>query len=180
MRQSLRKSILSLSDKEYIDKEIYKKFCDRIDQGPPYYRDEGAASHFCTFLIPVNLRDKKIFIGHHIKADSWMPPGGHIDVGESPLQTVKREWQEELKMELTSEKIQLFDISIIQINNPKFPCKTHYDFWHLVHCEIIKFNFDKREFYKAGWYDIKNATKLVTNPVYLLVFDKLAKYFFRV
>ena len=180
MEKILTALVTGIQKKPYHDPQTVKKFLERIRQGPPYLRDEGLEAHFCTFLAPVNLKERKIFIGHHKKGDSWMPPGGHIDLGENPIDTVGREWYEELGFVMTDEKIELFDISMITIKRPNQKCKIHYDFWHMVHSDLKLFKYDEREFYKAGWYDIEQACDMVTNPVYKIEFAKLREHFFKV
>lgn len=177
---TLSELISQLSRNSYADKNIIDQCNQRIAKGAPFLRDEGVHDHFCTFLIPVNIPAQKIFIGHHKKGNSWMPPGGHIDKNESPIETVQREWREELGRKFTSERIELFDISIIHIDRINQTCKTHFDFWHLVHSELHDFLYDKREFYDAGWYEITKAVDMVTHPVYKTVFRKLHTYIFKV
>ena len=115
-------------------------------------------------------------MGHHKKADMWIPPGGHIDKGETPEQTVRREWKEELGRELKNEKIVLFDISIIPIENPNQSCVQHFDFWQLVLCNRDNFNFDKREFYDARWLSTEEALiHIAKRPEYILPMQHLRK-----
>lgn len=88
-----------------------------------------------------------------------MPPGGHIEKGEKPVDTVRREFKEELDFELTNEPITLFNLTIKDINKPHHPCKRHWDLWYLVEMkEEIDFNYCRREYYSAGWFSIKVAT----------------------
>lgn len=41
-----------------------------------------------------------ILLVHHRKAGLWLPPGGHVDPGETPQQTAQREIHEELGQDL--------------------------------------------------------------------------------
>lgn len=167
-------TVLSLKDNPAIDQVVVQGFLNRIKADTRLTRDEGVADHLCSFLIPVNKASRRIYIGNHIKAAMWIPPGGHIDKGELPLQAVRREFAEELSHTLTDEKIELFDISIIEIENKSLPCTFHYDFWFLVHTPVIDFNVDLKEFREAGWYPAETAAKMVTRPAYQPRMERLA------
>lgn len=41
------------------------------------------------------VRDDKILLLKHRKLGVWLPPGGHVEPGETPLDTVHREVKEE-------------------------------------------------------------------------------------
>lgn len=176
MKKSLLEAVEKLRHKEYVNTEFIKKFLNRIEQDEIYTRDEGNDSHFCSFFLPFNLETKKIFLGDHKKAGSWVPPGGHIDKGENPIQTVQREFREELRYELTNEKIELFDLSIKNIfRHNKVPCNIHFDLWHIVYVDLIDFDYDKREFYDAKWVSFDEAKELMTHEDYNIIIQNLRK-----
>src|SRR3989344_6387280 len=133
-----------------VDKSLLKKFYDRLKQGS-LVRDENPNDHFITFFIPFIQKTKQIFMGDHIKSGLWLVPGGHIDTGESPEETVVREINEKLNMSVTKNKIEFFDLSITDINST-YPCKRHYDFWYLYPLDTaIPFNYTKNEYETACW-----------------------------
>ena len=174
MKTTYKQEVLKLKNSPYVNKETIDEFLTFIRSGEPLVKPQNPAQHLCSFFLPVHAESKSVFLGHHIKADSWIPPGGHIDPAESPLDAVKREFGEELGMELTNEVINLFNLSVIHINDHRL-CKTHYDFWYAVFTDKKDFQFDKKEFYDAGWFFIEDAYQKVTNPVYKPVFKKLIK-----
>ncbi len=173
MREDLLALITQLRTKPYTDRAVLDQFEVRVNEGPPYTRDEGSAHHFCSFLLPVNMQERRVYLGHHIKGASWMPPGGHIDRGERVITAVIREFQEELQQTITDRQVELFTASIIQISRPG-PCATHFDFWHLVHTDVIDFPYDPKEFHDAQWFRIEKAVTQVTHPVYHPIMELLA------
>lgn len=52
------------------------------------------------------LEERKILLLPHAKIGKWLPPGGHIEKGETPIEAVKREVLEEtgLVIELIREE----------------------------------------------------------------------------
>lgn len=150
----------------------------RLHSNSRLTKDNNPNSHFCSFFLPIDLELKLIYLGHHIKANDWIPPGGHVQMNESSIETVKREFFEELQYKLGKEKIKLFDLTVKDVsNNPMHSCKTHYDFWYLVYIKKRLFKFDKREFYKAEWLRVPEAVKRMGLPQYAEVIKKVEKIF---
>jgi len=55
--------------------------------------------HLVSYFLLVDGRDGSVLLGDHRKADLWLPSGGHVEPGEHPVQTVRRECVEELAVE---------------------------------------------------------------------------------
>lgn len=176
MKKYLLEAVEKIKHHKYVNPVFLQQFVERIEENDIYTRDEGNKSHFCSFFLPFNAETKKIFLGYHKKAASWVPPGGHIDQGESPLQTVRREFGEELSYGLSNEKIELFDISTKNIQGShRVSCIFHYDLWHIVYVDLIDFNYDKKEFYEAKWVNFDQAKQLMTHQDYNLIIQNLRK-----
>lgn len=158
IKDIFKKEILKLKDKPYVDKNILKQFLKRLSL-ENLIRAQNAADHFCCFFVPVDIKTKQVFAGHHIKADEWIPPGGHIELNEKPIETIQREFKEELGLAFTDQKITLFDIGITLINDPKRPCRIHNDFWYAVFTKKQKLSYDRGEFHTAGWLSIDETIK---------------------
>ena len=50
--------------------------------------------HFTSTVFVVFKN--KIFLHWHAKVKEWLPPGGHIELNEAPIETATRETLEEL------------------------------------------------------------------------------------
>ncbi|MCR4329628.1 MAG: NUDIX domain-containing protein [Candidatus Roizmanbacteria bacterium] len=163
MKKELEKAITDLYAMPHVKKETLEEFSKRIEHGAPFTKEEYTSTHFCSFFLPYNALTHSVYVVHHKKANDWIPPGGHLDPGESPLQTVVRECKEELSVTLEKEPIRLINASITDITQPQGFCTKHYDFWYAVATEKLDFSYDKGEFYDAGWYELnyvwRNKTK---------------------
>lgn len=177
MKQIIKNELFKLKDKKHVNQSIYQKFLKRLKHPPTLLRFENPQDHFCAFFLPFDLKSKSVYLGHHKKADDWIPPGGHIEENEHPLETIKREIVEELDYKLVNEKIELFDLTIKDIIDPKRTCKVHWDLWYLVYLNKVDFKFDKREFYQAEWYPIKKTLTLVKAKNYNNTIRKLLNLF---
>lgn len=175
--QHLQTEITSLENNNNIDPDILLKFLKRLKQ-PKYIREESPSDHFCVFFLPIDLKTQQIYLGHHKKAGDWIPPGGHIEPNEHPLDTVKREMFEELQFKLTNEEVRLFDLTIKNINKPHRACKRHYDLWYLVFMDKTDFIFDPREYYDAKWFPKSQAQNLTKEKNYREAINKILNNFF--
>ncbi|MBS0655346.1 MAG: NUDIX domain-containing protein [Verrucomicrobia bacterium] len=161
------------SNPAYGSQEVRQKFLARAEQGD-LTRDADAQSHFCTYFLPYNPITRKIFITHHKKAGMWVSPGGHIDSGETLMQTVRREIREELGVECkTVQTLELFLLTITPIDNEPQRCKVHYDFWCLFPTDGTDFKVDPTEFHETRWVTFEQARQLVSDPANLQAFQKI-------
>ena len=162
----LKQEVLKFKDKK-VDANLIEKFLHKLSSTDKLTKELNIDEHICAFFVPINKRTRSIYVGHHIKADSWIPPGGHIKSSEHPMETVVREFQEELAHKISKSQIELFSLSITNvILRPGNPCKVHYDFWYLVNVPKVKFDFLKKEFYDAYWHELDEAIDKIAVPHY--------------
>ena len=171
MHAIFEQEVLKLKDKPYVDQDILQKFLMRIYTKEPLTKTQNKGNHFGSFLLPINKRNRKIYMGHHIKANIWLPPGGHIEENESPDEAMRREFQEELGIELIQEETELFNLSITFYQN-----HWHYDFWYLIYTDLHDFKFDSKEFLVAKWIAIDDILSHMDVVEYTPVIKQLSKY----
>lgn len=146
---------------QHADPKTLRVFIDKLTH-PPYTRDEGATDHFTTYLVPFHKPTQSIFAGSHKKSGMWIPPGGHIDRDEGPLDTVVREFEEELSYKITPDRATLFQITMIDITN-RPDCTRHLGFGFRIDMpEKVDFDYDRGEFYEARWFTISEFLKMKT------------------
>ena len=56
------------------------------------HKHDGAAGYI--------FNNDELLLIHHVKLDLWIPPGGHVEPGEIPHETVIRECGEELDLDV--------------------------------------------------------------------------------
>lgn len=143
--------------------DTYVRFLKRIEEGK-LTRDEHPRSHFCVYFLPYNVKDGTVLLVHHKKANLWIFPGGHIDEGETLLETLNREIDEELGMKNCFEKRPSpILLSVKEIENTAYSCRVHHDIWHLLPTDGSAFHVDPAEFYATKWVLIDEAKKIVTD-----------------
>lgn len=55
--------------------------------------------HVVSYFLLQDSTDGSVLLVDHRKAGLWLPTGGHVDPGEDPVETVRREVREELGIE---------------------------------------------------------------------------------
>lgn len=177
LQKYLQNELKLLEKKEHVDRSALTMHFKRLGNNPNVIKKFSLNDHYCAFFMPIHKQSKSIYLVHHIKANDWIPPGGHIDENEFPIDTVKREFYEELGKRLTKEEIALFDLSYKKgINDPKGFCKIHYDLWYTVFVDKKDdYTFLKKEFYDAGWFPINEAIQKCKFYRYNAILRKLKR-----
>lgn len=179
MKQTLLSELKKLESMPRVDREFLRRAYERLEKGSNFLtKTERVPEHFCVFFVPVHYASHAIYLGHHIKANDWIPPGGHIEPNELPVDAVKREFAEELHFNLKDEKIELFSLSIKDVTHPEGYCARHFDLWHLVYMdEKTNYDFLKKEYYDAGWFEFtKGAEKISKNPDFKKIVLQISAY----
>lgn len=64
------------------------------------------------------FNDRKVLLHHHAKLGKWLPPGGHIELNETPPDAARREVMEETGLEI--EFIEQENLKISAYNGTSF------------------------------------------------------------
>lgn len=162
MKQSLSTQLTTsidwLEHQGLVARSLAVEVRSRLKEGN-LIQSENIADHMCATFVPVHMESQSVFIGHHVKANMWIPPGGHLEPGEMLEDTVRREFEEELGVGLGSEPIRLFAVTVVDLEpKPGKKCKRHWDWWHMVLVpEKTEYEYDRREFFEALWLPLGEA-----------------------
>lgn len=122
--------------------------------------------HYVATTYIIDKQKKEILLHYHKKLKSWLPPGGHVEKDESPIETAIREIKEETqidKVEFISNntKISKFvDTRAILRELPHFLLEEkiednhyHLDWIFFAFYEKNKFNIPNNGT-KFRWYNL--------------------------
>jgi len=95
--QQIRDEVLSIAAFDELEREHISETLRWIDSGTELCRVEKPATppqHLVSYFVGIDAGH--VLLVDHRKAELWLPPGGHVEPGEHPRDTVLREAREEL------------------------------------------------------------------------------------
>ncbi len=153
MRNQIRSEIQSISPLDEIEKKTQSDVLAWIDSGAELCRLEKPATpdkHLVAYF-PVIDGDYLLLVDH-INAQLWLPAGGHVEPGEHPKNTARREANEELSIQAEF----LFEKPLLLTSTTtvgKTAGHTDVSIWYALkgdrNEEIF---FDESEFMAVQWF----------------------------
>src|SRR5580692_9652544 len=125
---------------------------DWIESGLPLFRTVPPATpprHLVSYFVPLDAAARSVLLGDHIKSGLWLPPGGHVEVGEDPRDTVERETLEELGVTAEFHPLVGGREPFFLTANPTVGERSHVDvsMWFVLDCRRdLELRPDPREF----------------------------------
>lgn len=168
---SIIRDVSDIVPYDQLEAEHQRDICAWLRSGVNPFRlqkPDIPPQHLVSYFVLIDPEHSSILLVDHIKAQLWVPSGGHVMFNESPYQAVLREIREE------------FGIPAVFLRNnrkPFFVTKTqtggltpgHTDIslWYLLHGSIHDTpRYDRTEFTDVEWYTTDEI--LETDPV---IFD---------
>lgn len=124
--------------------------------------------HLVSYFVLVDPEHSSILLVDHIKAQLWLPSGGHVEVNESPRDAVIREANEEFSTRATflHGRQKPFFVTATRTVGLT-PGHTDVSLWYLLRGSIHDTpRYDRSEFTDVEWYTFDEI--LETDPV---IFD---------
>ena len=111
--------------------------------------------HLVAYFLLSDPMEESVFLVHHRKAGLWLPTGGHVEVEEDPVDTVRRETLEELGVParfVSVEPRPLF-VTVTDTVGDAQTRHTDVSLWYLL-CGFRQqpLRPDEREFAAARWW----------------------------
>ncbi len=97
MRSIIRAEIQAIVPLDAVEEQHIMDSVVWVDSGAELFRRDKPAvppRHLVSYFALID--GDWILLVDHINAGLWLPSGGHVEIGETPANTVRREVQEEL------------------------------------------------------------------------------------
>ncbi len=97
MRAAIRQEIESIEPLDDLERQTRADALRWVDSGVELCRlhpPDQPPRHLVSYFALVD--GDQVLLVDHVKAELWLPTGGHVEAGEHPRDTVRREAREEL------------------------------------------------------------------------------------
>jgi 8-oxo-dGTP diphosphatase len=101
MRKDIYQMIERITPLDDLETQHRQNALQWIESGAGLFRIQKPATppkHLVSYFVVLDPETQRILLVDHLKAQKWLPPGGHVDVNEHPRATVVREAKEELSL----------------------------------------------------------------------------------
>jgi 8-oxo-dGTP diphosphatase len=155
LRNTILQDTLKIEPWDELEKKHVAFVRDWIVSGAELFRIAKPATpntHLVSYFVILDPITQSILLVDHKKAGLWLPAGGHVEAGERPKETVRREIQEELGIEADF----LFeDPFFVTVTKTVGLTAGHTDvtFWYVLKGDSnLSIEFDKEEFHRISWF----------------------------
>lgn len=155
MREKILKLVQGIHPLDDIERGHIANALAWIRSGEEIFRiakPDVPPKHLVSYFVVIDLEVKKILLLDHIKAELWLPSGGHVEKDKSPRITVEREIREELSVEANFFLEEPFFLTQT-VTVGKTAGHTDVTFWYVLCADSTQpIEYDRREFYGYRWF----------------------------
>jgi len=157
LRQSIRNEVASIVALDALETAHIEDILQWIDSGADIFRiakPDTPPKHLVSYFVVIDQAKRSLLLGDHIKAQLWLPTGGHVRVNEHPKQAVIREMKEELFRGTTFLRgnDKPFFVTVTETVGLT-PGHTDVSLWYLVKGgEHEALQFERSEFTDMNWF----------------------------
>lgn len=182
IRSEIHQIISKVRPLDNLENQHIRFVLNWLESGSEIFRLEKPATpdtHLVSYFVIVSSEMDQILLVDHKKSGLWLPPGGHVDPGENPKETVRREAREELGIdaEFLCEEPLLLTVTKTVGNIPKH---TDVSLWYLLKGDPSQvLNYDQNEFHQICWFGIDEIPFEKSDPHMKRFIEKMlrAQYF---
>jgi 8-oxo-dGTP pyrophosphatase MutT (NUDIX family) len=165
MKEAILASLSGLTPADSEEREYLQDIRDWLNATPDIYRRAKPATpakHLAVYCVPLDIDAGKAFLGYHLAANLWLPPGGHVETNEHPVDAAIREYTEELGV----APVLLSSNPLLATVEPTNGPGGHIDvtFWYAFRSSTEqRVCVDEREFKQTRWVEFDEVRSYATN-----------------
>ena len=165
MRAAIRSELESIDPLDALELEHRTTALAWVDSGAPLFRTAKPATppqHLVSYFAVVD--GDSLLLVDHKNARLWLPPGGHVEQGEHPRETVVREIREELGFAPAHE---IAAPLMVTCTTTVGLSSGHADvsLWYVVRASMSQpLTYDEQEFHGVKWFKLSEAPLSRSDP----------------
>lgn len=137
-----------------------------VKSGAPLCRVAKPATppkHLVSYFAVID--DDNILLVDHKNAQLWLPPGGHVEAGEHPRETVVRELHEELGIPIALDAVEPPLMVTCSETVGLTAGHTDVSLWYVVNADrTAPITFDASEFNTVRWFAFQDVPLARSDP----------------
>ncbi|MES2072799.1 MAG: NUDIX hydrolase [Pseudomonadota bacterium] len=165
MRKKIREELTAIIPLDELERCQIAETLEWIDSGEELYRLAKPATppkHLVSYFVVVD--DEHVLLVDHRNAELWLPPGGHVERGEHPRDTVMRELQEELGL-VAPHRIDAPLMVTVTTTVGLTAGHTDVSLWYVVKADrTTNIKYDEEEFQSIRWFQFGEVPFERTDP----------------
>ena len=115
-------------------------------------KPDNPPKHLVSYFVVYDPKAQKIMLIDHIKANAWLPSGGHVEIDEHPRDTVVREAEEELGLHAKFDVIGDVPGFITVTQTRGHGTHTDVSLWYVISGDsTARLNYDAGEMRGYKW-----------------------------
>lgn len=154
--------VRSITPMDTLEANHRRETLDWVESGADLFRLQKPAvppKHLVAYFAIVDPASRKMLLQDHLLAKRWIPPGGHVDPGEDPTQTVQRECVEELGIPAVFlGRPKPHFVTVTQTNGPGQ--HTDVSLWYLLRAsESAPLALEENKFAAVQWWQLDDILR---------------------
>jgi 8-oxo-dGTP diphosphatase len=157
LREEIRELIAQLMPADAMEDEHRRQALAWLDSTSDIFRrikPRTPSPHLVSYFLLIDHDRGGVLLVDHRKAGLWLPTGGHVEPGEHPAATVRREAREELGIEAVFSPVTGGNPMFVTVNSTSGPDRhTDVSLWFVLSCGMKQpLTPDPGEFRAALWW----------------------------
>lgn len=179
IRSRIHQVVSAISPLDEVERKHIRFALNWIESGNEIFRIKKPATpetHLVCYFVIASPDMNQILLVDHKKAELWLPPGGHVEPGEDPKETVRREAKEELGIEAEFFSDKPFFLTVTKtVGN--IARHTDVSLWYLLKGDPRQFlDYDINEFNQIHWFLIDEIPFEKSDPHMKRFLQKMSHY----
>jgi 8-oxo-dGTP pyrophosphatase MutT (NUDIX family) len=162
MKQTILDAISAINPLDDLEQEHKDDVLAWVKSGAPLFRiskPDNPPKHLVSYFVLYDPQSSQLMLIDHIKAQLWLPTGGHVEIDEDPRTAVSREAYEELRITAKFDTIFGHDPLFVTVTETKGQ-GTHTDvsLWYVIEGKsTAKLAYDEGEMNSYKWLSLQDV-----------------------
>ncbi len=158
--------VLSITPFDDLEQEHVNDAVAWIDQTNNIFRiskPDIPPKHLVSYFVIYDKQSKQFLLIDHLKANAWLPSGGHVEPNEEPRAAVKREAYEELQLASSFDVVGNKPLFITVTETKPPHAHTDVSLWYVISGDSdTEYYYDKHEMNGYKWFSAEEILAMDT------------------